>query len=225
MLKSFLIIINLHIFVFASQIVLVVAKDSTANKAKLQRFEDGNKVGKSIDVNLGKNGLGLGISELTQGFDTNISKREGDKKAPLGIFKLTSVFGYDKSLNINMPYIQAKHNLICVDDSSSKNYNKIIKMPNIKPNSFEFMKRDDEQYKLGIVVEHNKKQFKKGGSCIFLHVQKDVDAPTSGCTSMRYKDLKSIVDWLDIKKEPILIQVDEKNLGLIKEMYPDLELK
>ena len=55
------------------------------------------------------------------------------------------------------------------------------------------MRRDDHQYRLGIVVDHNKKQIKNGGSCIFLHVQKGIDAPTAGCTSMRYEDLKTIV--------------------------------
>jgi len=219
MLKSFLIIIILPIFTFASQIVLVVAKDSTTNKAKLQRFYDGKKVGHSIDVNIGKNGLGLGISDISIEFDTKVSKREGDKKAPLGIFKLTSVFGYDESLNIDMPYIHATKDLICVDDSNSKYYNHIINMPSNKPDSFEYMRRDDEQYKLGVVVEHNKKQIKNGGSCIFLHIQKAKDAPTAGCTSMRYEDLKTLVEWLDFEKNPVLIQVDRKNLSKVKTLY------
>ncbi|WP_373072516.1 L,D-transpeptidase [Sulfurimonas sp.] len=224
MLKSFLIIINFHIFAFASQIVLVVADNTNTNKAKLQCFEDNKKVGKTIDVNIGKNGLGLGVSKLTPNFDIKIYKREGDKKAPLGIFKLTRVFGYEKNIKTNMPYIQASKDLICVDDSDSKDYNRIIKMPSIKPKSFEIMRRDDDQYKLGIVVDHNKKQIKQAGSCIFLHVQKTQDSPTAGCTSMKYEDLKKIVEWLDPKKDPMLIQVDEKNLDNIKKLYPELPL-
>lgn len=173
MLKSFLIIINLHIFIYASQIVLVVSKNSDVNKAKLQCFEDNKKVSEKIDVNLGKNGLGLGISDimLTNKYQ-EIKKREGDKKAPLGIFRLTSAFGYAKTFETKMPYIHATKELICVDDSESEYYNHIINMPVKKPKSFEYMKRDDDQYKLGIVVEHNKKQVKNGGSCIFMHVQK-----------------------------------------------------
>ena len=86
------------------------------------------------------------------------------------------------------------------------------------------MKRDDEQYRLGVVVSHNKAQIKNAGSCIFLHVQKSVDAPTAGCTSMRYEDLKTIVKWLDINKNPILIQVTKKYLDALKDIYPNLKL-
>jgi L,D-peptidoglycan transpeptidase YkuD (ErfK/YbiS/YcfS/YnhG family) len=165
MLNTFLIIINLQIFVFASQIVLVVADNTDTHKAKLQCYEDNEKVGKLIDVNIGKNGLGLGISDIPL---LNINrmkyKKEGDKKAPFGIFRLTSVFGYDTSLNTKMPYKKATKDLICVDDSSSKYYNRIINMPKDKPKSFELMFRDDDQYKLGVVVSHNKGQVKNGGS-------------------------------------------------------------
>jgi len=228
MLKSFLIIINIHIFAFASQIVLVVSQDINTSKAKLQRYDDGKKVGNVIDVNIGKNGLGIGLSNHSKSILTSkneVQKKEGDKKAPLGIFRLSSVFGYEQEVKTNMPYIQATKDLICVDDSDSIHYNKILKMPDIKPKSFEYMRRDDHQYRLGVVVNHNVNQIKNGGSCIFLHVQKDINAPTAGCTSMRYEDLKTIVEWLDPKKNPILIQIDKKHLKDVKRVYPELELK
>jgi hypothetical protein len=226
MLKSFLIIINIHIFAFASQIVLVVSQNTDTNKAKLQRYEDGKKVGNVIDVNLGKNGLGLGISKYSKNIPNiknEVYKKEGDKKAPFGIFKLSSVYGYSKSIQTKMPYIHATKDLICVDDTDSMYYNKIIKMPKKnKPKSFELMKRDDDQYKLGVVVDHNTIQKKNGGSCIFLHVQKGVDKPTAGCTSMSYEDMKTIAQWLDINKNPILIQVPKKYLKDVAKIYPEL---
>jgi L,D-peptidoglycan transpeptidase YkuD (ErfK/YbiS/YcfS/YnhG family) len=98
-------------------------------------------------------------------------------------------------------------------------------MPKDKPESFELMLRDDQQYSLGVVVSHNKAQIKNGGSCIFMHVQKNVDAPTLGCTSMKYKDLKTIVEWLDSQKNPILIQISKPYISGLKEVYPELELK
>ena len=85
------------------------------------------------------------------------------------------------------------------------------------------MKRDDHQYKLGIVVEHNKKQLKQRGSCIFLHVEKFKGASTAGCTSMNLEDITKIIHWLDIKKKPILIQIPKKELYQIKKLYPNLE--
>jgi L,D-peptidoglycan transpeptidase YkuD (ErfK/YbiS/YcfS/YnhG family) len=178
----------------------------------------------TINVNIGKNGLGWGLGEvqLTQK-EHDYFKHEGDKKAPIGIFKLSSVFGYEKRINSNMPYIHALKNLICVDDIGSKEYNKIIKMPKNKPKSFEYMKRDDSQYKLGVVVEHNKNAITGMGSCIFMHVQKEKGSATAGCTSMSYEDLEKVVLWLDESKNPILIQIPKSSSKEILELYPELK--
>ena len=225
MIKSFLILISFSIFVHSSQqILLVVSDNSNTHKAKLQCFEDGEKIISTIDVNIGRNGLGFGLGEIQlKQSNTQVEKREGDGKAPIGIFKLSSVFGYPKSNNSHMPYMHTSKNLICVDDSNSKYYNKIIYMPKPKPKSFEFMKRDDMQYELGIVVEHNKKKIKQKGSCIFLHVQKMKDKGTAGCTSMSLNDLQNIVEWLDKKKNPILIQIPKSSSKEILELYPELK--
>lgn len=225
MVKSFLILISLQIFLYSSeQIILVVSNSLNSPKATLICFENGTKVFDEFEVNIGKNGLGLGLgkTQLNQN-QIDILKYEGDKRAPIGIFNLTHIFGYLEQSNLNMPYLNATKELICVDDSNHKNYNQIIHMPDKKPNSFEYMKRDDNQYELGVVVEHNKNQIKKRGSCIFLHVQKSKNSPTAGCTSMSFKNMKKIVDWLDKSKNPTLIQVPKQELYQIKKLYPELE--
>ena len=226
MVKTFLILAICYNFLYSNeQIILVISNNLVQNKATLECFEDNKRIFNKIEVNLGKNGLGIGIGYLKLKHDKNdIIKKEGDKKAPIGIFKLTSVFGYANNEQTHMPYIKATENLICVDDSNSKYYNKIIYMPETKPKSYEKMRRDDNQYELGIVIEHNKEQKKQAGSCIFIHVQKNKDASTAGCTSMNLDDLKKIVNWLDIKKNPIFIQVPKKYLGEIKKLYPELPL-
>ncbi len=85
------------------------------------------------------------------------------------------------------------------------------------------MKRKDYQYELGIVVEHNKKAVYKRGSCIFMHVKKSKNAPTAGCTAMSLKELQSITNWLDIKKNPILIQIPKSSSTEILKLYPQLK--
>ena len=87
----------------------------------------------------------------------------------------------------------------------------------------EFMKRDDLQYELGIVVEHNKEAVSSRGSCIFIHVQKAKNTGTAGCTSMSLNELKKIVNWLDEKKNPILIQIPKSSSKEILERYPELK--
>lgn len=224
MLKSFLILIIFQTFVFAkNQIILVVSEDFNSSKAVLSCFEDDKKVFKEITVNIGKNGLGFGLGKIELKNENNYPlKYEGDKKAPLGVFKLTHIFGYKQKHKYKMPYLYTNEELKCVDDSESIFYNKIINMPQIKPKSFESMKRKDHQYEIGIVVEHNKKQIKHRGSCIFLHVEKFSGSGTAGCTSMSLENIKKIVSWLDESKNPILIQITKEQLPQIKKLYPNL---
>ena len=225
MVKSFLIVIICQIFVFAGeQIILVVGEEYNATKAKLYTFEDGTKVFEPIIVNVGKSGFGFGLGEVELfQKDKEPTKYEGDQKAPIGIFKLDAIFGYQKDLKFKMPYIHAKKGVICVDDSDSEFYNRIIKEAKIKPKSFEEMRRDDGQYELGVVVGHNKEQIKKRGSCIFMHVQKAQDAPTAGCTSMTLEEIKKIASWLDESKNPILIQVTRAQLEEVLKLYGSLK--
>ena len=225
MIKSFLIFISIQTFLFASQqIILVVSKDFNSSSGFLECYEDEKKAFDTITVNLGKNGLGWGLGEIKLKQKSNEPlKKEGDKKAPAGVFKLTKIFGYAKNRKFHMPYIFTSQNLICVDDSNNDKYNQIIHMPKKEPKSFEFMKRKDKQYELGVVVEHNPHAIKEHGSCIFMHVQKYPHATTVGCTSMSLKEIKKIASWLDKSKNPILIQIPASSKEEIKRLFPNLK--
>ncbi|MEK6659015.1 MAG: L,D-transpeptidase family protein [Campylobacterota bacterium] len=225
MVKSFLILIICKIFLFANeQIVLVVGEDFNSQRATLSCFEDNKPVFDSFEVNIGKGGLGHGLGEVELSYTPSEPlKQEGDSKAPVGIFTLDAVFGYEEDIKTKMPYLHATKDLICVDDSESIFYNQIVKTPKVMPESFEDMRRDDAQYELGIVVGHNKEQIRKAGSCIFLHVESSEDAPTAGCTSMKLEDIQKIVSWLDKSKNPILIQITKSQLNQISKLYPKLE--
>jgi len=66
------------------------------------------------------------------------------------------------------------------------------------------------EYGLGVLVAYNSYPGGKGNrSCIFLHIWKDANTPTSGCTAMAREDLERVVGWLDPKKNPYLVQVPE----------------
>ncbi len=224
MVKSFLIILICQIFIYASQqIVFVIADDYNTTKAELFCFEQNRQVLGPIEVNLGQNGLGFGVGDMTflQPQDAPL-KQEGDKKAPIGVFSLETLFGYEANTSLKMPYLHATKELICVDDTESKFYNQIIKKPYDLPKSFEEMRRDDGQYELGITVGHNKEQLYKRGSCIFIHVQMGDNAPTAGCTSMKLEDLQKITSWLDINKKPILIQITKAQKEEALKLYPML---
>jgi L,D-peptidoglycan transpeptidase YkuD (ErfK/YbiS/YcfS/YnhG family) len=102
-----------------------------------------------------------------------------------------------------------------VDDVNSEDYNKWVKG---KPNaaSCEKMKRDDDQYKYGVVIEYNMYPIVKGkGSAIFLHVWKD-GGPTLGCVSMSEEMVLKILGWLDPAKKPLIIMGKESELRAMR---------
>jgi L,D-peptidoglycan transpeptidase YkuD (ErfK/YbiS/YcfS/YnhG family) len=151
----------------------------------------------------------LGPMEATigkNGFALPGEKREGDGKTPSGIFSLRRTFGYGKTVKTKMPYRQASEEDLWVDDPNAPDYNQWIKKGETGAASYEKMKREDGQYKYGIVIEYNTDLMIKGnGSAIFFHVWKGRDFPTAGCVAVSEEDIIKIFEWLDPKAFPLVI--------------------
>ena len=198
------------------QLLVVTTKNWSTSKGLLQRFQkEGSswkKVGKKINIKLGRNGIGWGIGLHTTPHDAKIIKKEGDGKAPAGIFTLKQAFGY-APFSVKYPYKVYKETDHCVDDVNSKLYNKIVdsKKIHIDYKSKEHMKFPKDYYKYGIVVNHNhidEQGAQKGaGSCIFIHIKK---VPTAGCTVMSESEMKEIIRWLNPEAKPLLVQGTEE---------------
>ncbi len=194
------------------QLIVVTTKDWSTPNGKLQRYENEgdhwHKVGKEVNIKLGRNGLGWGIGLHSIPKDAKFIKKEGDGKAPAGIFELKQAFGYFPFV-VDYPYEVYKATDHCVDDVNSKFYNKIVDSTKIEIDykSKEHMRFPKDYYKYGIVVNHNhidEAGAKKGaGSCIFIHIK---SVPTAGCTVMREDEMKEIIEWLDVKSHPLLVQ-------------------
>ncbi|MDA3946568.1 MAG: L,D-transpeptidase family protein [Helicobacteraceae bacterium] len=209
----------------SEQLILIVSDDFNKTHAVLTRYEKHKtgfkQVGSGTMVNIGRNGLawGIGESAFLPKVDEPV-KKEGDGRSPAGVFRISKAFGYAPAIKTKMPYIQADKKLICVDDSQSKDYNKIIdKDESDNPKSFEWMKRDDELYKIGLVVEHNSEAKRGAGSCIFFHIRKSEDAPTAGCSAMKEEDLNTIIRWLDPAKEPKVLQIPSSYCSEAETLY------
>jgi L,D-peptidoglycan transpeptidase YkuD (ErfK/YbiS/YcfS/YnhG family) len=68
------------------------------------------------------------------------------------------------------------------------------------------MKRDDNLYKYGIVIEYNTSPVIKGnGSAIFLHIWKGESVPTAGCVAVSEENILKILQWLDPAASPLII--------------------
>ena len=109
-----------------------------------------------------------------------------------------------------MPYLTLEKSHEAIDDPQSEYYNQIVNANDFKIkdwNSSEKMLECLPYYNLGIVVEHNTQPAIPGaGSCIFIHVWKTSTEGTGGCTAMAESDLATILEWLDPKMNPILVQ-------------------
>jgi len=202
----------------ASRQLLVVQTPSwAASTGTLQRYEKRSgkwqKIGRSIAVKVGKNGLawGRGLHRIPRG-EKRI-KREGDGRAPAGIFRLSYAFG-DRAFKLQFPYHIMTQRHHCIDDSRSRYYNRVIDSSKVKKDykSFEHMKFTSGLYSYGLFVDHNPQRIPGAGSCIFLHIKKKNGKPTVGCTAMSKSEIMTILRWLDPQKKPLLIQAPKSTI-------------
>lgn len=207
------------------QLIVVTSDDWNTTHGQLSFYELNaeNKwkpVLKDIPVMLGHASLAWGAGLQPADLNTGTLKHEGDGKSPAGIFRLTRVFSYGE-MESRTDHVQADSTLYCVDDVNSIYYNQLVSTRNVDKDwsSAEEMRRTDHQYKFGVVVAYNTEGIKKGaGSCIFLHIWKSPTNSTSGCTSMTESNLLTIIQALDKKKNPILVQIPVKEYSQLKKI-------
>jgi D-alanyl-D-alanine dipeptidase len=174
------------------------------------------QVGAAMSASVGRGGLGWGTglhAAADQG--SGPVKREGDGKAPAGIFRLSSAFGYapaDSARWVRLPYHASDPSIECVDDTASRFYNQRVDRDSVTADwtSHEEMRRPDHLYRWGVWVDHNTGPAAAGGgSCIFIHIRSRPGAPTVGCTAFAEDDVRRILRWLDPRRRPVLVQLPE----------------
>lgn len=198
----------------SSQMIVVTTQSWDATNAHIQLFERDAGVwlavsdGESAVVGRSGLGWGTGLHPVQNG---GPSKREGDGRAPAGVFDLTATFGYADSMATGLPYVYSTSDVECVDDSESDYYNEVLDRTTVDPdwNSHEEMRRRDELYEIGVVVAHNEDAVPRGGSCIFLHIWRGPNSTTSGCTAMPSNSMQHIAEWLDDEAHPVLVQLPQ----------------
>ena len=118
------------------------------------------------------------------------NKKEGDKKTPIGTFKIENLYFRKDRLKkplTSLKCIEIKKNMgWCDDIRFPKKYNKLIKIE--KKIKHEKMLRRDHKYDLLIPIKYNfNKPITGLGSCIFIHLTRDYK-PTAGCVALNEKD-------------------------------------
>lgn len=211
-----------------TQVLLVTTggwTDIAATAVCLERTAAGwRRVGDAMPAQVGKGGLGWGVGLHEDG--DGPQKREGDGRAPAGVFTIGTAFGYAEAppAGVTLPYRTATARDYFVDDPQSPDYNRWRRIPEGEANdpsqhwgSCERMRRDDPLYEYGAVVGHNVAPTIAGrGSAIFLHVQSGPGAPTAGCTAMAKDDLLRLLRWLRPDAAPLLVQVPLAQLPTLR---------
>ncbi|HLO63340.1 MAG TPA: hypothetical protein VK165_10320 [Azonexus sp.] len=203
------------------QLLVVTAADWASPTATLQRYARDEPTacwrayGAAVTVSLGRNGLAWGCGLHPAPDSDPSAKREGDGKAPAGIFAITALFGEAEAgsrfaQSARLPYRCATGDLKCIDDPASRYYNQVVDQREVEAvdwHSHEDMRRDDERYAIGAVIAHNSACRPEAGSCIFLHVWQAAGVPTAGCTAAALSDVSEICRWLDAAAHPLLVQL------------------
>jgi L,D-peptidoglycan transpeptidase YkuD (ErfK/YbiS/YcfS/YnhG family) len=182
--KQLLLVEDISYLFFTKQIIYTLEKRASAWE---MAFEPMNAV-------IGRNG-----------FAPPGEKREGDGRTPSGIYALKRTFGYAESISTKMSYRQAQEDDLWVDDQEAIDYNRWVKKSETNAKSYERMKRDDNLYEYGIVIEYNTNPVVKGyGSAIFFHVWGGEDVTTEGCVAVSEENILKILAWLDPEALPLI---------------------
>ena len=196
-----------------SQLIVTIADGWNSTTGKLQcydRTRSGWKpaFAKAIPVQLGRNGLAWGRGLRGQG-ESGKHKREGDGRAPAGLFKIGKIYTDDAQLpsGVKFPYRTITKWDAWIDDPKlTKYYNRhYVADPKRVPAWFESqkMRHGDPAFRWLIEVRHNADPPVPGaGSAIFIHTRRGPDRKTAGCTAMTSTDLVRVMRWLKADRKP-----------------------
>lgn len=200
----------------SQQCILGLADDWNSSHATLQLYQKSGPqwkpVGKPMAARLGKNGLawGRGIHPLPK---HSTLKKEGDWRAPAGVFTLGGVWGYEMDVKRHpaLPYHRITERDLWVEDPQHPAYNRHLVLDHAPATAWEKkqqMKQSDPAHALKLFIAHNAApDIRPGmGSSIFFHIWRSGGSkPSAGCTTMAEHDLRTIITWLDPEKAPLYV--------------------
>lgn len=202
-----------------SQCIVGIAPDWDSSKVTLQAYEkrDGRwqRVLGPWPGRLGREGLvwGLGLHPKQEGK----AKREGDWRAPAGVFRIGGVWGYESDVRRHprLAYRQVTPRDLWVEDAKSEHYNRHLVLDHEPRSEWERkqqMRQGDHAHSLKLFVAHNAppRVSPGAGSAIFFHIWRGGGSqPTAGCTTLSEERLRELIAWIDPTREPVYVLMPE----------------
>ena len=203
-----------------TQLMVATAPDWNSAQGTLRLYERKGKgpwmaQGDAIPVLFGKNGLAWGTGLAGQK-ESGLRKKEGDGRAPAGIFSIGKIYTYDAQLpaGAKFPFRQVTEADAWIDDVTLPEYNRFVTIPDPAnpPPWFEKqkMRHNDFAYRWLVEVRHNSDPPVAGeGSAIFFHIRRGTTRPTAGCTTMAEDNLVRVIKWLRAERRPVYALLPE----------------
>jgi L,D-peptidoglycan transpeptidase YkuD (ErfK/YbiS/YcfS/YnhG family) len=205
----------------ARQLILVTTPDWNATSGTLRTYERDREGawqehGEGVPITVGRSGSawGLGLHPAQPG----VQKREGDGRAPAGVFAIGQAFGYGPDAATALPYAQMQATSWCMDVVGSPLYNRIVDAAQVgdaavqgstEPMRLDLHNDGDQRYRNGFVILHNARAEKGAGSCIFAHLWGKPGQPTAGCTAMAPESMQRLYAWLKPEANPAFVLLPE----------------
>lgn len=212
------------------QCVVGVAEGWDSSHATLRRYEKRQgkwqQVGPEWRARLGRSGLawGRGLHPVPDGATL---KKEGDWRAPAGVFAIGGAWGYQRDIQRHpkLPYRQVTTRDLWVEDPKSPHYNRNVVL-NYEPKSAwekkQQMKQDDAAHALKLFIAHNAppKVVSGGGSSIFFHIWRNGGkSTTAGCTTQAEEPLRTLIAWLDPAQRPVYVLLPKAEYAARREAW------
>jgi L,D-peptidoglycan transpeptidase YkuD (ErfK/YbiS/YcfS/YnhG family) len=207
-----------------TQLLVATAPSWNSTQGEMRMFER-SRGGKwtprseAFPVLFGKAGLAWGTGLAGQN-EPGLRKKERDKRAPAGVFRLGKVYTYDAKLpeGSDYPFRQVTKADAWIDDPTLPDYNRFVTIPdpdNPPPwFSKQEMRHHDFAYRWLIDIRHNSDPPVPGaGSAIFFHIRRGVTRPSAGCTTMEESNLVRVIKWLRAGRHPCYALLPTEEYG------------
>jgi len=194
----------------STRLLVVSTNGMKSPRANIQLFQRESKIdnwrsaGPSWPGMVGRNGLGWAWDQAHYSKPGEPIKKEGDGKAPAGVFLVGAPFGF-KTKSLDNYITLKKETTACVDDVRSKHYNKIVDSKAISSNMSHEKMWKINLYRHGLLVNHKTNRKKRGGSCIFVHVWRHKNKSTAGCVAFDAKNVVKIQSEMNAQISSIAI--------------------
>ena len=207
----------------ARRLVLAVADTMTSTTASLTRYiratpsAPWRAQGGPATALIGHNGVAWSHAFRQFARRGEPVKVDGDKRAPLGFFRIGRRFGFTAGHGPH--YLRVRQGTVCVDDPRSAAYNTITSRAKVGWTVHgENMWRVPE-YRRGLLVEYPTDAKARAGSCIFIHLRLPGATGTSGCVSLPEPHLIALQEFAE--PGTVLAILPRRALGRFKGCLPE----